>query len=265
MTGRPPAPPQVTAAAPGRAAEALTGAVHSWDTSVGVDGPGTRFVVFLAGCPLRCRYCHSPDTWYGRSGRRRTVDEMVALAGRYRRFIQVAGGGVTVSGGEPLLQPAFTRELLRRCHVDLGLHTALDTSGFLGVRADDTLLDATDLVLLDVKAGNPQTYRRVTGTGRLAPTLRFAQRLADRGTPMWIRYVLVPGLTDAVDEVERVADIAAGLATLQRVEVLPFHRLGAHKYAELGLTFPLADTEPPDADLLTRVRGQFAARGLTVT
>ncbi|MEV7263038.1 pyruvate formate-lyase-activating protein [Micromonospora aurantiaca] len=261
MNGRPPAPPQVTAAVPG----AVTGAVHSWDTSVGVDGPGTRFVVFLAGCPLRCRYCHSPDTWYGRSGRRRTVDEMVTLATRYRRFIQVAGGGVTVSGGEPLLQPAFTRELLRRCHDDLGLHTALDTSGFLGVRADDALLDATDLVLLDVKAGNPQTYRRVTGTGRLAPTLRFAQRLADRGTPIWIRYVLVPGLTDAVDEVERVADVAAGLATVQRVEVLPFHRLGAHKYAELGLTFPLADTEPPDAGLLTRVRGQFAARGLTVT
>ncbi|WFE39752.1 pyruvate formate-lyase-activating protein [Micromonospora sp. WMMD998] len=240
------------------------GAVHSWDTSVGVDGPGTRFVVFLAGCPLRCRYCHSPDTWYGRSGRRRTVDEMVALVSRYRRFVQVAGGGVTISGGEPLLQPAFTGELLRRCRA-LGLHTALDTSGFLGVRADDALLDATDLVLLDVKAGSAATYRRVTGTGRLAPTLRFARRLADRGTPMWIRYVLVPGLTDAADEVDRVADVAAGLAGVQRVEVLPFHRLGAHKYAELGLAFPLADTAPPTPELLDRVRGQFAARGLTVT
>ncbi|MEU1969758.1 pyruvate formate-lyase-activating protein [Micromonospora sediminicola] len=257
MSGRPPVAP---AAAP----PVLHGAVHSWDTSVGVDGPGTRFVVFLAGCPLRCRYCHSPDTWYGRSGRRRTVDEMVALATRYRRFVAVAGGGVTVSGGEPLLQPAFTGELLRRCHA-LGLHTALDTSGFLGDRADEALLDATDLVLLDVKAGSPATYRRVTGTGRLAPTLRFARRLADRGTPMWIRYVLVPGLTDAPDEVARVADAAAGLATVERVEVLPFHRLGAHKYAELGLAFPLADTAPPDPELLARVRGQFADRGLTVT
>ncbi|WBB71495.1 pyruvate formate-lyase-activating protein [Micromonospora sp. WMMD1128] len=257
MTGRPPA-------APVSAPPVLHGAVHSWDTSVGVDGPGTRFVVFLAGCPLRCRYCHSPDTWYGRSGRRRTVDEMVALVARYRRFVQVAGGGVTISGGEPLLQPAFTGALLRRCRA-LGLHTALDTSGFLGDRADDALLDATDLVLLDVKAGSPATYRRVTGTGRLAPTLRFARRLADRGTPMWIRYVLVPGLTDAVDEVARVADVAAGLAGVQRVEVLPFHRLGAHKYAELGLAFPLAGTAPPDAELLARVRGQFAARGLTVT
>ena len=257
MTGRPPV-------APGAAPPVPDGAVHSWDTSIGVDGPGTRFVVSLAGCPLRCRYCHSPDTWYARSGRRRTVDEMVATIARYRRFVQVAGGGVTVSGGEPLLQPRFTGELLRRCHA-LGLHTALDTSGFLGDRADDALLDATDLVLLDVKAGRPETYRRVTGTGRLAPTLRFARRLADRGTPMWIRYVLVPSLTDAVDEVARVADVAAGLTAVERVEVLPFHRLGAHKYAELGLAFPLADTAPPDPELLARVRGQFAARGLTVT
>ncbi|SCG69565.1 pyruvate formate-lyase-activating protein [Micromonospora humi] len=257
MTGRTPAAPRSAPPVP-------DGSVHSWDTSIGVDGPGTRLVVFLAGCPLRCRYCHSPDTWYGRSGRRRTVDEMVALAARYRRFLRVAGGGVTVSGGEPLLQPAFTRELLRRCHA-LGLHTALDTSGFLGDRADDALLDATDLVLLDVKAGSPATYRRVTGTGRLAPTLRFARRLAERGTPMWIRYVLVPGLTDAADEVARVADVTAGLTGVRRVEVLPFHRLGAHKYAELGLAFPLADTAPPDAELLARVRGQFAARGLTVT
>ncbi|MEV0429700.1 pyruvate formate-lyase-activating protein [Micromonospora sp. NPDC050495] len=264
MTGRPPpAHPAATPAA-GPRGGAPVGAVHSWDTSIGVDGPGTRFVVFLAGCPLRCRYCHSPDTWYRRSGRTRTVDEVLAEVARYRRFIEVAGGGVTVSGGEPLLQPRFTGEVLRRCHA-LGLHTALDTSGFLGVRADDALLDATDLVLLDVKAGNPVTYRRVTGTGRLAPTLRFARRLADRGTPMWIRYVLVPGLTDDADDVDRVADVAAGLATVARVEVLPFHRLGAHKYAELGLAFPLADTAPPTPELLARVRGQFAARGLTVT
>ncbi|WP_433349588.1 pyruvate formate-lyase-activating protein [Micromonospora sp. CA-111912] len=241
----------------------LTGAVHSWDLSVGVDGPGTRFVAFLAGCPLRCRYCHSPDTWYGRSGRHRTVDELMAEIERYRRFIGVAGGGVTLSGGEPLLQPRFTGEVLRRCHA-LGLHTALDTSGFLGARADDALLDATDLVLLDVKSRDPATYRRVTRTGEVGPTLRFGRRLAERGTPIWIRFVLVPGLTDAPDNVAGIADFAAELPSLQRVEVLPFHRLGAHKYAELGLAFPLADTAPPAAELLDRVRGQFAARGLTV-
>nr|WP_231921597.1 pyruvate formate-lyase-activating protein [Micromonospora auratinigra] len=242
----------------------LTGSVHSWDLSIGVDGPGTRFVAFLAGCPLRCRYCHSPDTWYRRSGRSRTVDELMAEVGRYRRFVQVAGGGVTLSGGEPLLQPRFTGEVLRRCH-ELGLHTALDTSGFLGARADDALLDATDLVLLDVKSRDPATYREVTRTGRIGPTLRFGRRLAERGVPVWIRFVLVPGLTDDEANVAGVADFAAGLATVERVEVLPFHRLGAHKYAELGLTFPLAGTAPPTPDLLDRVRGRFAARGLTVT
>ncbi|TDC47159.1 radical SAM protein [Micromonospora sp. KC207] len=156
-------------------------------------GPGTRFVVLLAGCPLRCRFCHSPDTWYRRSGRHRTVDELMARAERYRRLIPVAGGGVTISGGEPLLQPRFTGEVLRCCHA-LGLHTALDTSGFLGARADDALLDATDLVLLDVKSRNPATYRRVTRTGEIGPTLRLGRRLAARGTPIWVRFVLVPGL-----------------------------------------------------------------------
>ncbi len=239
------------------------GAVHSFDLSVGVDGPGTRFVAFLAGCPLRCRFCHSPDTWYRRSGRSMTVDALMAEIARYARFVRVAGGGVTLSGGEPLQQARFTGEVLRRCR-DLGLHTALDTSGFLGDRADDALLDATDLVLLDIKSADPRTYRRVTRTGDVEPTLRFARRLSARGTPTWIRFVLVPGLTDAVDNVDRVADVAAGLTTVERVDVLPFHRLGAHKYAELGLRFPLADTEPPDAALVERVRRQFRSRGLVV-
>ncbi|WBB98830.1 MULTISPECIES: pyruvate formate-lyase-activating protein [unclassified Solwaraspora] len=240
-----------------------TGAVHSYDVSIGVDGPGTRFVAFLAGCPLRCQFCHSPDTWFRRAGTPTTDDALVAQVLRYQRFISVAGGGVTLSGGEPLMQPDFVRAVLRRCH-DAGLHTALDTSGFLGARADDDLLDATDLVLLDIKSSDPLTYRRVTRTGRLDPTLRFARRLADRGTPIWVRFVLVPGLTDAEANVAGVAEVAAGLPTVQRVDVLPFHRLGAHKYTELGLDYPLAATAPPDDARLDRVRGQFRARGLTV-
>ena len=240
----------------------VTGSVHSFDISTGVDGPGTRFVAFLAGCPLRCQYCHSPDTWYQRNGEPTTVDELAIQIRRYERFIKVAGGGVTLSGGEPLQQPAFVREVLTRCKA-MGLHTALDTSGFLGDRADDALLDAVDLVLLDVKSGDPGTYRRVTRTGRLEPTIRFARRLGERGTPIWVRFVLVPGLTDDPANVDAVADIVAGLPTVERVEVLPFHRLGAAKYAALGLDFPLAATEPPGAELLDRVRGQFRARGLT--
>ncbi len=245
-------------------APAVTGSVHSYDISTGVDGPGTRFVAFLAGCPLRCLYCHSPDTWYRRKGRPTTAGDLLAEIRRYERFLTVAGGGVTLSGGEPLQQPAFTREVLRRCK-ESGLHTALDTSGFLGDRADDALLDSTDLVLLDVKAGDPGTYRRVTRTGRLAPTVRFAHRLADRGTPIWVRFVLVPGLTDDPAAVDAVAAVAAGVATVERVEVLPFHRLGARKYAALGLPFPLADTPAPDAATVERVRERFRQHGLTVS
>lgn len=239
------------------------GSVHSFDISTGVDGPGTRFVAFLAGCPLRCQYCHSPDTWYRRSGTPTSPDDLIREIRRYERFIKVAGGGVTLSGGEPLQQPDFVREVLHRCH-EMGLHTALDTSGFLGERADDDLLDAVDLVLLDIKAGDPATYRRVTRTGRLAPTVRFAHRLAARGIPIWVRFVLVPGLTDDAANVAAVAGVVADLPTVERVEVLPFHRMGAAKYATLGLDFPLADTQPPDAGLLDRVRGQFRDRALEV-
>jgi pyruvate formate lyase activating enzyme len=242
---------------------AVRGSVHSFDLSTGVDGPGTRFVVFLAGCPLRCQYCHSPDTWYRRNGVPTTVDEVMAEAEKYHRFIDMAGGGLTVSGGEPLQQPGFTRELLTRAH-DQGLHTALDTSGFLGDRADDALLAVTDLVLLDVKSWDPQLYRRVTGTGRVAPTLRFARRLADRGTPMWIRFVLVPGLTDGDENVDGVAEFVAGLGTVQRVEVLPFHRMGVAKYEALNLPFQLANTSAPSAEQVERARRRFSERGLVV-
>jgi autonomous glycyl radical cofactor GrcA len=140
---------------------------------------------------------------------RATLEDAMAHPENYPRFIKVAGGGVTISGGEPLQQPAFVREVFARCH-DLRLHTALDTSGFLGDRADDALLDATDLVLLALKSGDPATYRRVTRAGRLAPTVRFAHRLAERGTPMWIRFVLVPGLTDDPANVAAIADLVAG-------------------------------------------------------
>jgi len=239
------------------------GAVHSWDLSTGVDGPGTRFVAFLAGCPLRCLYCHSPDTWTTRSGDWTTVAELMARIEGFQRFIEVAGGGVTLSGGEPLLQPRFTSAVLRRCK-DAGLHTALDTSGSLGDRADDDLLTATDLVLLDIKSWDPALYRRLTG-GTLPPTLRFARRLAGRGVPMWIRFVVVPGLTDAVSNVDGVARFVAELSTVEKVDVLPYHRLGQRKYAGLGLPFPLPTTAPPDAETMARVCDQFAAQGLRVT
>jgi pyruvate formate lyase activating enzyme len=237
------------------------GRVHSWDTSVGVDGPGTRFVVFTAGCPLRCLYCHNPDTWAGRSGQPTRAADMLALIDREARFLRVAGGGVTVSGGEPLLQPDFCEAILAGCR-ERGLHTALDTSGYLGERAGDRLLAATDLVLLDIKSWDPAVHRALTGV-EVGPTLAFARRLADRGQPVWVRFVLVPGWTDGAANVAGLARFCAGLGNIERVDVLPYHTFGAPKYAALGLPYPLGDTPPPDAALLDRVRDQFAAAGLT--
>lgn len=238
------------------------GSVSSWDLSTGVDGPGTRFVVFTAGCPLRCLYCHNPETWRMRNGTPTGSEELLARATRFVPFIKAAGGGATVSGGEPLLQPRFTAALLRGFR-GLGLHTALDTSGYLGARADDALLEATDLVLLDVKSWDRALYRRLTG-GELHPTLVFARRLARRGIPVHLRFVLVPGLTDGAANVSGVARFAASLGNVERVDVLPFHKLGAEKYRALGIPFPLAGTPTPGFGQVCRARRLFAAEGLSV-
>lgn len=237
-----------------------TGRIHSWDLSTGVDGPGTRFVLFLSGCQLRCLYCANPDTWHMGDGQPVTVDEVVGRIERYREFTDLAGGGVTLTGGEPLLQSAFTAEVFRRCK-ELGLHTALDTSGALGTRADDALLADTDLVLLDIKSFHAGVYRRLTG-GHLAPTLRFATRLNRLGVRTWIRYVLVPGWTDDPAAIDGMGRHLAQLDNVDRVDILPFHKLGSHKYDSLGIPFPLRDHPVPDAALVERVRDQFRAHGL---
>ena len=237
------------------------GRVHSWELVSGLDGPGTRLTVFLSGCVLRCQYCHNPDTWRLSDGKLTTLDDLMDRITRRAAALKVMHGGVTLSGGEPLIQRPFVTNVLRRCK-ELGLHTALDTSGFLGMRATDELLDLVDLVLLDVKAGLPETYRTVTGR-ELAPTLRFGRRLRDRGTPIWIRYVLVPGLTDGEDDVRIVADYAASLGdVVERVEVLPFHQMGKNKWKALEIPYPLENTMPPSDELVTRVQETFRSRGL---
>lgn len=244
------------------------GRVHSWELVTAVDGPGTRLTIFLAGCALRCQYCHNPDTWNIRNGKETSLSDVLALISRYEKVMTITGGGVTLSGGEPLLQSAFVGRIFRYC-AERGIHTALDTSGFLGARASAQLLADTSLVLLDVKSGLPDVYRRTTRR-QLQPTLDFGRRLARLDIPMWIRFVLVPGLTDGFDNVEAVADYAASLQSLgsggavRRVEVLPFHQLGRSKWHELGQPYPLEDTEPPTPQLVERVRGQFSSRGLTV-
>lgn len=236
--------------------------VHSWELVTAVDGPGTRMTLFLSGCPLRCQYCHNPDTLKMRDGQITTIDEIMGQIQHYRKIFKATGGGVTISGGEPLMQPAFVGRVFAECHA-LGIHTTLDTSGFLGRRASDALLDNVDLVLLDVKSGLPDTYKTVTGR-ELAPTIEFGDRLAARGTAVWIRFVLVPGLTDAVENVEAAADLVMRWPNVERVEVLPFHQMGEDKWKQLGMDYQLHGVTPPDTALQERVRGQFRARGLTV-
>ena len=236
--------------------------MHSWELVTGVDGPGTRMTVFLSGCPLRCLYCHNPDTMFAAKGQPVRLDDLVNRLKRYRMIFRTTGGGLTVSGGEPLMQPAFVGRLLHEAQ-QLGIHTAIDTSGFLGVNASDALLDDLDLVLLDIKSGIPEVYRKATGR-ELQPTLDFARRLSERGTEeVWIRFVLVPGLTDAVENVEAVAGIVEQISVVTRVEVLPFHQMGRDKWATLELPYELADTSPPSKELTERVRNQFRARGIT--
>lgn len=242
------------------------GSVHSWELVTAVDGPGVRLTIFLSGCALRCQYCQNPDTWAIGDGVPTTIEDITARIDRYAGFLRTSGG-VTLSGGEPLLQPQFVGRILKHCK-EIGVHTALDTSGYLGALASDELLDDVGLVLLDVKSGLPDTYREVTSRS-LRPTLRFGRRLAERGRPIWLRFVLVPGLTDAVENVDAVADYVASLQTIgpvpvvERVEVLPFHQMGASKWHELGREYPLEGCPPPDKALIERVREQFRSRGLT--
>ena len=241
-----------------------TGYLHSVETGAAGDGPGVRFVYFLAGCPLRCMYCHNPDTWKVGSGRRIGLDEAIAEVAAYRSFLRIAGG-VTISGGEPMMQPVFVGRLLARLHDELKLHTALDTTGFLGRKVADDWFDPLDLVLLDIKHSDPATYRQITGQD-LQPTLDFARRMVRLGKPMWIRYVLVPGLTDGPADIARLADMLVDLGPLvQRVDVLPYHRLGEYKWAELGRAYPLGDTPTPTHAQVEDAISIFRARGLVVT
>ena len=236
------------------------GSVHSWELVTAVDGPGTRMTTFLAGCPLRCLYCHNPDTMSANRGVPVLADDLLARIRRYRGVFAATRGGITLSGGEVLQQPAFAARILRGAK-ELGIHTAIDTSGFLGRNATDELLADVDLVLLDVKSGDEDTYRRVTGRD-LAPTLEFGRRLADLGIETWIRFVLVPGLTDDPANVAAVADCAAELSCVTRVEILPFHQMGRDKWSEIGLEYALPDTQAPSTEAVEEARDIFRARGL---
>lgn len=242
--------------------EDLIGYVHSAVLGSTVDGPGLRLVVFLTGCLLRCQYCHNPDTWHKRNGMPLSLAHVMRAVEKHAQVLKISRGGLTLSGGEPMVQAQFMTRLFRHCKA-LGVHTCLDTSGRLGDRLSDEQLMDIDLQLLDIKSGDAAVYQRVTNHP-LQPTLDYARRLSDLRRPMWVRFVLVPGLTDGYDNVERVAEFCAGLESVERVEVLRFHQLGRGKWEKLGIDYPLKDAEPPSAELSERVRGQFRSRGLTV-
>lgn len=231
------------------------GYVHSLETFGSVDGPGVRFVVFLQGCALRCKYCHNPETW-AEGGEEWTVDKLFQRAWRYRNYWGKRGG-ITVSGGEPLRQMEFLTAFFELAR-SKGVHTALDTAG-QPFRPDDAayladfdrLMKSTSLVILDLKEIDPEKHRRLTGKDN-ANILAMARHISDLGVPLWIRHVLVPGLTDDEDGLRKTAEFISSLKTVQRVEVLPYHTLGLFKWQKLGIPYPLPDAVPPTAEQVKR-------------
>jgi len=217
--------------------DTLTGRIHSFQSMGAVDGPGLRCVVFMQGCPLRCIYCHNPDTWSYDGGTEVSPEELVQKILRYRSYI--AKGGVTVTGGEPLMQSAFVAELFRQLHAH-GIHTALDTSCIGNPEGAKEVLRHTDLVLADVKFLSSEEYRYYCG-GQFKTVQRFLELVNQMGIPMWIRQVIIPELNDRAENILALKDFLQNYASVEKVELLPFRKLCLEKYDALGLDFPLRD------------------------
>jgi len=237
------------------------GFLHSFTTGSTLDGPGVRVVGWTSGCHWRCLYCHNPDTWTMSNGMPVTLSHAVEELRKYRHGLKVMSGGFTLSGGEPLMQDRFVAKLFDAVHA-MGVHTALDTNGSLGKRLSDGELESIDLVLLDIKAWDPDRHRHLTGMD-VGPVLDFARRLSEQRRPIWARYVLVPGLTDDAEEIAQIAKFAANLGNVERVDVLPFHQMGQYKWKALKLDYTLAGVEPPSDEVVERACEIFRAAGLT--
>ena len=221
-----------------------------------VDGPGIRFVVFMQGCPLRCLYCHNPDTWDPNREVKyqMTPEELISEVLRYKSFI--AKGGVTVTGGEPLLQAEFLKEFFRLCR-EAGIHTAIDTSGFMCNEKALAVLDYVDLVLLDIKTFDPELHPKLTGV-KPENTLRFLNELEKRGIDTWIRHVVVPGYTDKDEWLEALAKFVSRFSVVRKVELLPYHTMGTFKYEELGIDYQLKGVEPLSKERLANAKQIFS-------
>jgi pyruvate formate lyase activating enzyme len=236
------------------------GFLHSFTTGSTVDGPGVRIVAWTTGCQFRCLYCHNPDTWYMSNGIPVTLSRATEELRKYRHGVRLMSGGFTLSGGEPLMQDRFAVKLFTAAQ-DMGIHTALDTNGFLGVRLSDGELETIDLVMLDIKTWDDHRHRQLTGMD-IGPILDFARRLSVRRRPVWLRFVLVPGLTDDAADITQIARFAADLGNVARVDVLPFHQMGRFKWKELNLNYTLDDVEPPTIEAVERACALFRAEGL---
>jgi len=239
------------------------GFVHSLESFGSVDGPGVRFVVFMQGCKMRCKYCHNPETWSFKGGTQYTPEELFEKAWKYRMYWgkNFEKGGVTVSGGEPLLQIEFVTEFFKLLK-EKGVHTAIDTAGqpfentpeFL--RKFDELLKYTDLVLLDLKEFDGKKHKELTGVDN-SNIFEMAQYLSEKGVPMWIRHVLVPTLTDDEEGLRGLGDFVSGLKTVENVEILPYHTLGLLKYENMGIPYPLGDLRTPTEEEISSAKKIF--------
>ena len=236
------------------------GFLHSFTTGSAVDGPGVRVVAWTSGCMWRCQYCHNPDTWTMSNGLPVSVTRATEELGKYRHGLKVMSGGFTLSGGEPLMQHRFAAKLMGAAK-GMGIHTTMETNGYFGEKLSDAEIDTIDLVMLGLKTWDPDRHRALTGMD-VAPTLAFARRLAARRRPIWLRFVLVPGLTDDMEDLARTAAFAAELGTVERVEVLPFHQMGRYKWERLGLKYKLDHVEPPSVELTEQACNVLRKAGL---
>ncbi|HFE47720.1 MAG TPA: pyruvate formate lyase 1-activating protein [Chromatiaceae bacterium] len=230
-----------------------TGRIHSFESCGAVDGPGIRFIVFTQGCLLRCQYCHNRDTWDIHAGREVSVDEIMKEALCYRHFMNASGGGITLSGGEPMLQPEFVRDLFSAARAE-GIHTCLDTNGVMRKRMPliDEVLDVTDLVMLDLKQIDEAIHKVLVGTPN-RHILDFARHLHERGQKTRIRYVVVPGFTDDEPSAHRLGQFIVGMDNIETVELIPYHELGRHKWESLGHAYPLEGVKPPPRETIERI------------
>src|SRR3954454_7335776 len=236
------------------------GFLHSFTTGSAVDGPGIRLVAWTTACMFRCQYCHNPDTWTLKNGIPVPLNRAIEEVRKYANGLIAMRGGFTLSGGEPLMQDRFAAHLFAAVK-NMGVHTAIETNGMFGDRLSDEELRTIDLVILDMKALNREQHERVTGIHN-EEVLEFCKRLASLGRPMWLRYVLVPGLTDSPEEMEAVANFGASLGVVERAEILPFHQMGKYKWERLNLDYKLEKTEPPTRELVAQAVKIFRGAGL---